>query len=32
MTYDDMIKDQINKINNLTANNSFLDWLKDIKT
>jgi hypothetical protein len=32
MTYDDMIKDQINKINNLTASNSFLDWLKDIKT
>lgn len=31
MTYEQIIDDQINKINNLTANNSFLDWLKDIE-
>ena len=31
MTYEQIIDDQINKINNLTANNSFLEWLKDIE-
>ena len=31
MTYEQIIDDQINKINNLKANNSFLEWLKDIE-
>ena len=31
MTYEQIIDDQINKINNLTSKNSFLEWLKDIE-